>query len=364
MSGKNEPGVAGTAPATDAQIAEWKGLTEKATPGPWTVGNTGFGKDYGILGDDDLEIADAYSRDNGSQSSPHSPKAAVAKANAAFIAAARIAVPALIDRLEQRGMESDKASALWAAADAFVTSSSGTAPAPVPGVGDAVSKVAHILTGLVAATCCHTTGGYGRKDDRHCECRDVAADVVAALAARPALPVTREAATPQAVFAAQDALYVGQGYAAMAVPYDRMERALNAAIAHPSMQTEAKAMREAPALPVTATGKAVEAARQMLVAHFHRPIGEPLAARVVNAALKVMGRSSPPQPDAKPALPDAVAMAKKALRPFAERADGFIAALANFDIDASDDLRVVLNLGDLRRAREALAVLDAMEGKG
>lgn len=40
-----------------------------------------------------------------------------------------------------------------------------------------VDRIAHLLTGSIAATCCHKTGGYN--EDPNCECRELAREIIA-----------------------------------------------------------------------------------------------------------------------------------------------------------------------------------------
>lgn len=43
-------------------------------------------------------------------------------------------------------------------------------------MSDPLGDLAHIITGCIAATCCHRTGGYN--SDPTCECRDIAVTLI------------------------------------------------------------------------------------------------------------------------------------------------------------------------------------------
>lgn len=83
----------------------------------------------------------------------------------------------------------------WIASDlkriAQIAALSSQQPAPKDepqrqGSESEISRIAHILTGIVACNCCYKTGGRGRDDGKHCDCRETAAEIIAS---RPATVV-------------------------------------------------------------------------------------------------------------------------------------------------------------------------------
>lgn len=81
-----------------------KARLAEVSPGPWEAGavderNSQHG--LHLYGVDDYEIALFASRDDDSQSTPHSPKLSMAEANCQFTAHARTDVPALIAEVER-----------------------------------------------------------------------------------------------------------------------------------------------------------------------------------------------------------------------------------------------------------------------
>lgn len=84
---------------TTEQIAELRRLCEAATPGPWVRSKYGFN----IL-THDSELSTCTQRYTGDKK-PTEEEMAVMVANAAFIAAARTALPALLDEVERMQRE-------------------------------------------------------------------------------------------------------------------------------------------------------------------------------------------------------------------------------------------------------------------
>lgn len=79
-----------------AGLAKLRALCEAATPGPWHLGGQWDGKTHAVNDGYDLGVADAYPSRVGNEP---------LVANARLIAAARTALPALLDALERERAE-------------------------------------------------------------------------------------------------------------------------------------------------------------------------------------------------------------------------------------------------------------------
>jgi hypothetical protein len=86
---------------TDLNLTDLKALGEKATAGPWVqTGEDG----YWVRTKKDGAIADVFDGERGLHNT-NDARNRQTFANAAFIAAARTALPALIERVERQDME-------------------------------------------------------------------------------------------------------------------------------------------------------------------------------------------------------------------------------------------------------------------
>src|SRR5690348_4230841 len=86
-------------------LAQWRALCEAATSGEWSVTETpGFGHDhapYTVVDEHDEQVAECYDNTPGKRSLEENA------ANAAFIAAARSAMPALLAEVERLREENE-----------------------------------------------------------------------------------------------------------------------------------------------------------------------------------------------------------------------------------------------------------------
>lgn len=85
-----------------ANLAEWRALAEKATPGPWRKHGSVVFFDHENYGDDQwLALSGGIGRDGTTLTDSGGFTRAMNTGDAAFIAAARIALPALLDEVER-----------------------------------------------------------------------------------------------------------------------------------------------------------------------------------------------------------------------------------------------------------------------
>lgn len=104
-------------PITDAELAEWKALADAATPGPWKH----------VTGEDAEPMWDVCICGSGNDGVDHAiyadsdkPELTSADADAAFIAAARTALPRLLARERDNGLQLEQARELLAEVRQFM----------------------------------------------------------------------------------------------------------------------------------------------------------------------------------------------------------------------------------------------------